>query len=59
MTARWQQPRPALFVRDGVAYVSDPAGQAIHAVDLESGEVAASAELDAEPNELSGVVHAH
>ena len=55
----WQQPRPALFVREGVAYVSDPADQAIHAVDLTSGEVTASAELDGEPNELSGVVHAH
>ncbi|WP_375002926.1 zinc metallochaperone AztD [Aeromicrobium sp. CTD01-1L150] len=55
----WQEPRPAIFVREGVAYVSDPEGQAIHSVDLESGEVTASADLDAAPNELSGVLHAH
>jgi hypothetical protein len=55
----WQQPRPAIFVREGTAYVTDPEGQAIHSVDLESGEVQASAELDAAPNELSGVVHSH
>lgn len=55
----WQEPRPAIFVREGVAYVTDPAGQAVHSVDLASGEVTASAELDAAPNELSGVVHAH
>lgn len=55
----WQQPRPALFVRGGTAYVSDPEKQQLHAVDLESGETTATADLDAAPNELSGVVHAH
>ncbi|RKS08074.1 prepilin-type processing-associated H-X9-DG protein [Nocardiopsis sp. Huas11] len=51
----WQDPRPALFVRGGTAYVSDPATREIHAVDLESGEVTASTTLDEAPNELSGV----
>lgn len=55
----WQQPRPAIFVREGTAYVSDPAAQQIHAVDLESGEITATADLEVAPNELSGVLHAH
>lgn len=51
----WQQPRPALFVRDGIAYVTDTAKKAVHRVDLASGTVTASAELPESPNELSGV----
>ncbi|WP_338403909.1 zinc metallochaperone AztD [Cellulosimicrobium arenosum] len=53
--AEWQSPRPALFVQDGIAYVTDPAGQAIHAVDVEGGEVWRSAALDVVPDELTGV----
>lgn len=53
----WQEPRPALFVRGGTAYVSDPAARELHAVDLASGEVTGSVTLDEAPNELSGVVH--
>ncbi|MBB3665301.1 hypothetical protein FB384_004254 [Prauserella sediminis] len=55
----WQEPRPALFVRGGTAYVSDPDQKQLHAVDLESGETTATADLEAAPNELSGVVHGH
>ncbi|MCP2238665.1 zinc metallochaperone AztD [Prauserella halophila] len=55
----WQQPRPALFVRGDTAYVSDPEKQQLHAVDLDSGETRATADLESAPNELSGVVHAH
>ena len=51
----WQEPRPALFVQDGIAYVTAPAGRAIHAVDYVGGEVWKSAELDVVPNELNGV----
>ncbi|WP_433872824.1 zinc metallochaperone AztD [Saccharopolyspora sp. CA-218241] len=51
----WQQPRPALFVRGGTAYVTDPAGRAIHAVDLATGDKTATATLPAAPNELTGV----
>ncbi|MFF7035741.1 MULTISPECIES: zinc metallochaperone AztD [Streptomyces] len=51
----WQQPRPALFVRDHTAYVSDPSGKKLLAVDIESGERLASAELPKAPDELSGV----
>ncbi|MFE3443439.1 zinc metallochaperone AztD [Nocardia sp. NPDC059180] len=51
----WQQARPAIFVRDGVAYVSDTATKSVHRVDLASGAVTASATLPESPNELSGV----
>ncbi|CAM5359632.1 zinc metallochaperone AztD [Streptomyces fimicarius] [Streptomyces griseus] len=51
----WQQPRPALFVRDHTAYVSDPSGKKLLAVDIESGERLASADLPKAPDELSGV----
>ncbi|MEE1927160.1 zinc metallochaperone AztD [Streptomyces sp. TRM 70351] len=51
----WQQPRPALFVRDHTVYVSDPATRQMHAVDVESGERLASVTLPQAPNEVSGV----
>ncbi|GAA1792605.1 zinc metallochaperone AztD [Agromyces lapidis] len=51
----WQQPRPALEVRGHVAYVTDPSDSSVHAVELESGEVTASAVLDHVPNELATV----
>ncbi|MGW5384277.1 zinc metallochaperone AztD [Nocardia sp. NPDC003963] len=51
----WQQPRPALYVRGGIAYVSDTANKQIHRIDLASGAVTASVTLDEVPNEISGV----
>ncbi|MFY7066163.1 zinc metallochaperone AztD [Nocardiopsis changdeensis] len=51
----WQQPRPALFVRGGTAYVTDTATRQVHALNLETGEVTASTTLEETPNELSGV----
>lgn len=51
----WQLPRPALFVRDHTAYVTDPATDEIHAVDIETGEVLVTAALPTTPNEISGV----
>ncbi|MFE3545760.1 zinc metallochaperone AztD [Nocardia sp. NPDC059177] len=51
----WQSPRPALFVRDGIAYVSDPAAKQVHRVDLTDGKVTATATLAATPNEITGV----
>lgn len=53
--AKWQEPRPALFLQDGIAYVSDPADNAVHAVDLATGKVSTSGELAHTPNELTGV----
>lgn len=49
----WQEPRPALVVLDGSAYVTDPATRSVHAVDVETGEVWLSAELDVTPNEIA------
>ncbi|WP_435738000.1 zinc metallochaperone AztD [Cellulosimicrobium sp. PMB13] len=51
----WQSPRPAIFMLDGSAYVTDPANRAIHAVDVETGEVWNTVELDVEPNEINGI----
>ncbi|MFD7089303.1 zinc metallochaperone AztD [Streptomyces sp. NPDC059896] len=53
----WQQPRPALFVREHTAYVTDPATRKIHAIDIETGRELASVTLPAAPNEISGVKH--
>ncbi|MED5814115.1 zinc metallochaperone AztD [Mycolicibacterium sp. 050232] len=56
----WQQPRPSVFARGHDVYVTDPATKQVHAVDIESGDVTASATLDQVPNELSGTVgHEH
>ena len=52
----WQQPRPTLFVREDTAYVSDPSRRELHAVDLTSGKVTDTLQLDEEPNEVSGVI---
>ena len=54
----WQQPRPAILTLDGSVYVTDPANDSIHAVDVETGEVWKSAELGVTPNELNGVTGA-
>jgi hypothetical protein len=50
----WQQARPALYVRDHTAYVTDPAGRKLHAIDIEAGKVTATAPLPQAPNELTG-----
>ncbi|TYB60240.1 hypothetical protein FXF51_32120 [Nonomuraea sp. PA05] len=51
----WQRPRPNIFVRGQVVYVSDPEGKRLHAVDFASGKVTKSTSLPQAPNELSGV----
>lgn len=48
----WQQPHPGLRVVGDVAYVTEPASEKILAIDLHSGEVAASATLEVVPNEF-------
>lgn len=52
---RWQEARPTLFVQEDRAYVSDPANNELHTVDLSNGNVLASTELPETPNELTGV----
>jgi outer membrane protein assembly factor BamB len=53
--AEWQDAHPALIVQDGIAYVTEPATKKIFAVDVETGEILASAELPATPNEIAVV----
>ncbi|MFF7944417.1 zinc metallochaperone AztD [Nocardia gamkensis] len=52
----WQKPRPALFVRGGTAYVSDPGTKQVHRIDLGTGAKTASVALPSTPNEVSGVL---
>ncbi len=49
----WQDPHPAIVVAGDIAYVTEPAAAEIHAVDLTSGEVVATATIDATPNEIA------
>lgn len=52
---KWQDPRPTLFVQGDTAYVTDPATETIHSVNLTEGKVSAEATLPQTPNELTGV----
>lgn len=49
----WQDPHPAIEVDGGTAYVTEPASDQVHAVDLASGEVVRSATLGGAPVELA------
>ena len=49
----WQDPHPAILVDGDIAYVTEPAANAIHAVDLTTGEIVSSATLDVTPNEIA------
>jgi outer membrane protein assembly factor BamB len=49
----WQDPHPAIVVAEDTAYVTEPATNRIHAVDLTTGEVTATSELDVTPNEIA------
>lgn len=41
----WRDPAPSVSVLDGIAYVTDPAAHAFHAVDLATGELLGTADL--------------
>ncbi|MCL8250004.1 zinc metallochaperone AztD [Aeromicrobium fastidiosum] len=49
----WQDAHPAISVDGDVAYVTEPATSSVHAVDLTTGEVTATTQLDAVPNEIA------
>lgn len=50
----WRDPAPSVTVLDDVAYITDPAANAIHAVDLASGTVLGTADLaDTTPRNLA------
>jgi outer membrane protein assembly factor BamB len=51
--ADWQEAHPAIKVNGDIAYVTEPAQNAVHAVDLTTGEVIASADLAHTPNEIA------
>lgn len=51
----WQDAHPALVVVGSVAYVTDPAKNSIHLVDLSTGDIIASQQLDETPNEIAVV----
>ncbi len=54
--AEWQDAHPAIVVAGDIAYVTEPAAKSVHAVDLTTGEVLASTELDVVPNEIAPAV---
>lgn len=49
----WQDAHPAIKVSGDIAYVTEPAKNAVHAVDLTTGEVVKSVTLDVTPNEIA------
>ena len=51
--AEWQDAHPAIVVAGDIAYVTEPAANSVHAVDLTTGKVVATAELDVTPNEIA------
>lgn len=51
--AEWQDAHPAIKVDGDIAYITEPAANSVHAVDLTTGEIIASVELDHTPNELA------
>lgn len=51
----WQDPHPQVVVLDGTAYVTEPATNSLHAVDIATGEVWKSTRLEVTPNELAGL----
>ncbi|MGC0366149.1 outer membrane protein assembly factor BamB [Rhodococcus sp. 27YEA15] len=52
---QWQDPRPALFVSDHTAYVTDPASKKLFAVNLDDGTISTQTTLEHTPHELTGV----
>lgn len=49
----WQDAHPAIVVAGHIGYVTEPAANSVHAVDLTTGEVLASTELAVTPNEIA------
>jgi len=51
--AEWQDAHPAIKISSDLAYVTEPAENAVHAVNLTTGEVVKSVTLDRTPNEIA------
>ncbi|MDR0435406.1 MAG: hypothetical protein LBH11_01350 [Propionibacteriaceae bacterium] len=52
---QWQQPRPAIFMLDGMAYITDPATKTLYVVYPATGQIWKTISLTITPNEISGV----
>ncbi|GLY29769.1 zinc metallochaperone AztD [Kineosporia sp. NBRC 101731] len=52
----WQDAHPAIIANGDIAYVTEPAKKAVHAVDLKTGEKTASVTLDQTPNEIAAAL---
>ncbi|WP_052068761.1 zinc metallochaperone AztD [Rhodococcoides fascians] len=50
--AKYQDAHPGISIAGDTAYVTEPAGNSIHAVDLTTGNVTESKQLDVTPNEF-------
>ncbi|MBY4227840.1 hypothetical protein HQO39_12475 [Rhodococcus fascians] len=50
--AKYQDAHPGISIAGDTAYVTEPAGNSIHAVDLSTGNVTESKQLDVTPNEF-------
>lgn len=48
----WQQPRPALHVAEGTAYVTDPRHDRVHVIDLDRARVIDTLDLPHTPDEV-------
>lgn len=55
----WQDAHPAIIVNGDTGYVTEPAKNAVHAVDLQTGEITSSVTLDGVPNEIAATLSAH
>ena len=51
--ADWQDAHPAIKVNGNIAYVTEPATNSIHAVDLTTGETVATTSFEFTPNEIA------
>lgn len=49
----WQDAHPAIVVLGDIAYVTEPASNSIHALDLTTGEIITTGELSVTPNEIA------
>jgi hypothetical protein len=52
----WQDAHPAIVVNGTTAYVTEPAANSIHAVDLTTGDILTTGDLDVTPNEIAVAV---
>ncbi|MET4093689.1 hypothetical protein ABIB51_000595 [Arthrobacter sp. UYCu712] len=55
----WQDAHPAIVVNGNTAYITEPAAHTVHSVDLTTGKITASAQMDVVPNEIAVTLGAH